>query len=68
MGERAAAFLAGKTPKIIPTPEETPRAITTVIKSMYTGKKLRSMSTTANAIKRPSTPPRAERRIDSAKN
>jgi len=68
MGERSAAFLAGNTPKIMPTPEDTPSAMTTVIKSIYTGKKLRNMSTTANAIRRPSAPPRAERRMDSARN
>ncbi len=34
MGVRSAAFLAGKTPKIIPIAEETPNAITIVDKSM----------------------------------
>ena len=40
IGERSDALLAGKTPKIIPIPEDTPRASITEERSIYAGKNL----------------------------
>lgn len=40
IGDRSAAFLAGNTPKIIPIPDDTPIASTTVGRSTYAGKTL----------------------------
>ena len=68
IGERSAAFLAGNTPKMIPTSDETPTAIAMVIGSIVAGKNCRTISTTTVLMKSPDKPPISERIIDSVRN
>ena len=68
MGDRSAAFFAGKTPKITPITDETPRASATEVKSIYAGKNLCTNATMITANNKPIDPPIKDKMTDSTKN
>jgi len=65
MGERLAARRAGKTPKNIPIPEETPKAKTTAVKLIAAGNQILIKATIAADNKRPTAPPITDKTTDS---
>ena len=68
MGERSAAFLAGKTPKKIPIALLTPNATSTAVKFKATGNQILTRSTIPAASNSPTAPPRKLSKTDSVIN
>jgi len=68
IGERLAAFRAGKTPKKIPIKDDVPIATNIDVISIAAGKKRRINKIKPVAINSPINPPIRDKSTDSAKN
>ena len=68
MGSSLLAFLAGATPKIMPTIKETPKANKIEFKVMVDGKNLLIKKLPVNPIKIPIRPPTEDKMTASKRN
>ena len=68
MGDMLAAFRAGKTPKTIPTRDDTPNATSTEVALMTAGKNRLIKRTMTAETKIPPSPPIRDSRTDSVRN